>query len=125
MPIDFYIQSVDEPNYNEDLILEDDDLALVIAQIKMILLTKQDSVLGENRFGIDEESYLFEFSDNFSITKIKDDILSQLKLYCTLLRNRNYEVEVLRVPDGVDQYRDAIHVLITIDKSVRFVIAYQ
>jgi hypothetical protein len=125
MPVDFYIKSVDEPLYDPNILLESDDLALIIAQIKMILLTKKDSVIGENRFGVDEESYLFEFSEGFSTTKIQDDILSQLKLYCTLLQNRDYDVEVLKVPDGVDQYRDAIHVLITIDKSVRFVIAYQ
>lgn len=125
MLIDFYIKSVDENGYDENIILENEDIALIIAQIKMILLTKNDSIIGENRFGIDEESYLFEFSEGFSTTKIKDDILTQLKLYCTLLENRDYEVEVLKVPDGVDQFRDAIHVLITIDKSIRFVIAYQ
>jgi len=65
MPIDFYIRSIDEPNYNEETIFESEDLALIIAQIKMVLLTKNDSVLGENRFGIDEESYLFDFSDSF------------------------------------------------------------
>jgi hypothetical protein len=66
MPIDFYIRSIDEPNYSEETLLETEDLALIIAQIKMVLLTKNDSVLGENRFGIDEETYLFDFSDSFS-----------------------------------------------------------
>ena len=125
MPIDFYIRSIDEPNYNEETLFETEDLALIIAQIKMVLLTKNDSVLGENRFGIDEESYLFDFSDSFSTTKIYDDIVSQIKLYCTLLQNRDWNVEVLKVNDGIDQYRDAIHVVISIDKSIRFVIAYQ
>ena len=125
MPIDFYIKSIDEPNYSEEALLETEDLALIIAQIKMVLLTKNDSVLGENRFGIDEETYLFDFSDSFSTTKIHDDIVSQLKLYCTLLQNRDWNVEVLKVNDGIDQFRDSIHVVISIDKSIRFVIAYQ
>jgi|688.fasta_scaffold502088_1 hypothetical protein len=125
MPIDFYIKSIDEPNYSEETLLETEDLALIIAQIKMVLLTKNDSVLGENRFGIDEETYLFDFSDSFSTTKIHDDIVSQLKLYCTLLQNRDWNVEVLKVNDGIDQFRDSIHVVISIDKSIRFVIAYQ
>jgi hypothetical protein len=125
MPIDFYIRSIDEPNYSEETLLETEDLALIIAQIKMVLLTKNDSVLGENRFGIDEETYLFDFSDSFSTTKIHDDIVSQLKLYCTLLQNRDWNVEVLKVNDGIDQFRDSIHVVISIDKSIRFVIAYQ
>ena len=43
----------------------------------------------------------------------------------TLLKNRNWEVEAYIVPDGTDQYRDAIHVLLTIDANVRFVIAYE
>ena len=125
MPIDFYIRSIDEPNDSEETLLETEDLALIIAQIKMVLLTKNDSVLGENRFGIDEETYLFDFSDSFSTTKIHDDIVSQLKLYCTLLQNRDWNVEVLKVNDGIDQFRDSIHVVISIDKSIRFVIAYQ
>ena len=91
----------------------------------MVLLTKNDSILGENRFGIDEESYLFDFSDGFSTTKVYDDIVSQIKLHCTLLQNREWNVEVLKVNDGIGQYRDAIHVVISIDKSIRFVIAYQ
>jgi hypothetical protein len=67
MITDLYIKHPDDPIYDPDQIIEEDELAMLISQIKMILLTKKHSVLGSSEFGIDEESYLFKFSLSFSI----------------------------------------------------------
>ena len=125
MPIDFYIRSIDEPNFNEETLYETEDLALIIAQIKMTLMTPNRSVLGEAAYGIDEDNYLFEFSEDFDIVNVEEQVRSQLEQYCTLLKNRDWEAKAYLVTNDNDQYRDAVHVVLSVDKNTRFVIAYE
>lgn len=124
MITDIYLKHVNDPAYNEEAILETQEFEVLLSQIKMTLLTPNNSVLGFPEFGVDEESALFNFSDSYDLTKLEASLRFQLKKYCTLLRNRDWEVSAKIVPDGVDQYRDVVHVLLTVDKNATFVIAY-
>lgn len=125
MITDIYIQHIGDPAYNADSLIEQEELAILLTQIKMTLMTPKRSVLGAAMYGIDEESFLFKFSESFNKVALEDEIRYQLKEKCTLLKNRNWEVEAFLVPDGIDQFRDAIHVMLTVDSNVRFVIAYE
>jgi hypothetical protein len=125
MITDIYIQHQGEPRYDENLMVENEEMLILLAQLKMTLMTSKESVLGAASFGVDENRMLFDFSESFNKVSLENEIRYQLKEYCTLLKNRNWEVEAYIVPDGTDQYRDAIHVLLTIDSNVRFVIAYE
>jgi hypothetical protein len=124
MITDIYIKHPDEPGYEEDSIIQQTELQLLLAQIKMTLMTANRSVLGESDYGINEDNLLFDFSSNFDKIGIENSIRYQLREYCTLLKNRNWDVSAHLVPDGTNQYRDAVHIMVTVDKDIRFVIAY-
>jgi len=124
MITEIYLKKPDEPGYNELSIIEKEEFEILLSQIRMTLLTSTKSVLGESEFGVNEESNLFEFSDSIDLTSIEQTIKFQLKKYCTLLRNREYSVSVKTLADGIDQFKNSVHVLITVDKKATFVIAY-
>jgi hypothetical protein len=125
MITDIYIQHEGEPRYDETNMVETEEMLILLAQIKMTLMTSKESVLGEENYGVDENRMLFDFSENFNKVSLENEIRFQLKEYCTLLKNRDWEVEAYIVPDGTDQFRDSIHILLTVDSNVRFVIAYE
>lgn len=124
MITDIYMQKPGDPTYTEEGLIEMEEFAILLAQIKMTLLTPTRSVLGDSQYGVNEENLLFTFSDTFNKVQLETEIRYQLKEYCTLLKNRTWEVAAVIVPDGTDQYKDAVHVILTVDSTARFVIAY-
>jgi hypothetical protein len=125
MITDIYIKHENEPGYTEESIVEQEEMQLLLSQIKMTLMTPNRSVLGEAAYGIDEDNYLFEFSEDFDIVNVEEQVRSQLEQYCTLLKNRDWEAKAYLVTNDNDQYRDAVHVVLSVDKNTRFVIAYE
>jgi len=125
MITDLYIKKPEDPNYDPDQIIEEDELAMLIAQIKMILLTKKQSVLGDSTFGIDEESYLFTFGESVDVAAIQEDITRQLTERCTLLVNRTWNVETKLLPSELDPYKFTLFASININNNINFVIAYE
>jgi len=125
MITDIYIKHENEPGYTEESIVEQEEIQLLLSQIKMTLMTPNRSVLGEAAYGIDEDNYLFEFSEDFDIVNVEEQVRSQLEQYCTLLKNRDWEAKAYLVTNDNDQYRDAVHVVLSVDKNTRFVIAYE
>ena len=59
---DFYTRTMEDPKYLGDRVEISDELESAIQQVKMTLFTKKGEVLGEPDFGIDLDSYLFEYS---------------------------------------------------------------
>ena len=59
---DFYTRTTDDSKYLSDRVEVSDDLESAIQQVKMTLFTKKGEVLGEPDFGVDIDSYLFEYS---------------------------------------------------------------
>jgi hypothetical protein len=125
MITDIYIKHENEPGYTEESMVEQEEMQLLLSQIKMTLMTPNRSVLGEAAYGIDEDNYLFEFSEDFDIVNVEEQVRSQLEQYCTLLKNRDWEAKAYLVTNDNDQYRDAVHVVLSVDKNTRFVIAYE
>jgi len=125
MITDIYIKHENEPGYTEESIVEQEEMHLLLSQIKMTLMTPNRSVLGAADYGIDEDNYLFEFSEDFDIVNVEEQVRSQLEQYCTLLKNRDWEAKAYLVTNDNDQYRDAVHVVLSVDKNTRFVIAYE
>jgi hypothetical protein len=125
MITDIYIKHENEPGYTEESIVEQEEMQLLLSQIKMTLMTPNRSVLGAADYGIDEDNYLFEFSEDFDIVNVEEQVRSQLEQYCTLLKNRDWEAKAYLVTNDNDQYRDAVHVVLSVDKNTRFVIAYE
>jgi hypothetical protein len=67
MITDIYLQKPGDPTYTEDGAIELEEFAILLAQIKMTLLTPTRSVLGESQYGVNEENLLFTFSDTFAL----------------------------------------------------------
>lgn len=124
MITDIYLKRPEDPGYEESSFIEQEELSMLLAQIKMTLMTPTNSVLGGSQYGVDSEGNLFNFSDSVNLAGLETTVRSQLQTYCTLLKNRNYSVSVYLMPDGLDQFREVIHVMITVDEKARFVIVY-
>ena len=58
---DFYMRTETDPLFREDQIEEYDEIEACVNQIRMTLLTRRGEDLGEPDFGLEIESYLFEF----------------------------------------------------------------
>ena len=125
MITDIYLKHENDPGYEELSFIEREELQVLLAQIKMTLLTPTKTVLGGSDYGVDEESFLFDFSDSVDLAGLEIGVRSQLKQYCSLIKNRNFEIKAHLVPDGIDQFKDSIHLLLTVDGKARFVIAYK
>lgn len=124
MITDIYLKRPADPGYDADSFIEQEEFSMLLAQIKMTLMTPTNSVLGGSQYGVDSEGNLFNFSDSVNLAGLETNVRSQLQTYCTLLKNRNYTVSAYLMPDGLDQFREVIHVMITVDQKARFVIAY-
>jgi hypothetical protein len=124
MITDIYLKRPEDPGYDESSFIEQEEFSMLLAQIKMTLMTPTNSVLGGSQYGVDSEGNLFNFSESVNLAGLESNIRLQLQTYCTLLKNRNYTVSAYLMPDGLDQFREVIHVMITVDQRARFVIAY-
>lgn len=82
MARDLYLRDTDDPNYDPNLIDIDDELEMLISQIKMLLLTAPGEVMGDPNFGIDLEGKLFDTKVDGN--KLKKDILNQMREHCPL-----------------------------------------
>lgn len=82
MARDFYLRDPSDPNFRQGVLEINDELEMLLNQIKMILFTNKGEVLGDPDFGINLEEQLFTFNVNeFSL---KNMLRDQLLKFCTL-----------------------------------------
>lgn len=88
---DFYMRPEGDPKYREDQVEVYDEIESCINQVKMTLLTNKGEVLGEPNFGLQIESYLFDFElDPF---KLSDNASSQVQRYVTESKKRKVSIK--------------------------------
>ena len=63
------MRDTDDPHYKEGILEINDELEMLIGQIKMLLFTNTGEVLGQPDFGINLEEQLFTFNLNESALK--------------------------------------------------------
>jgi hypothetical protein len=108
---DFYTRTNDDPKYLNDRVEIGDELESAIQQVKMILFTKKGEVLGEPDFGIDLDSYLFEYSvDPFNLS---NEATGQINKYVSEARKRQITVAPSIYPDDKSN-RDILVLLVDI-----------
>ncbi len=108
---DFYTRTMDDPKYLGDRVEISDELESAIQQVKMTLFTRKGEVLGEPDFGIDLDSYLFEYSiDPLSLAQ---DATGQINKYVAEARKRQITVSPSMYPDDKSN-RDIFVLLIDI-----------
>ena len=89
---DFYIRSVNEEKYINDLREIDDDISLLLSQIELLLNTREGDLLGDIEFGVRLEDYIFTFGRNEA--EIKNHIADKIFKYCNIELLQKYPVHV-------------------------------
>ena len=108
---DFYTRTMEDPKYLGDRVEISDELESAVQQVKMTLFTKKGEVLGEPDFGIELDSYLFEYSIDPS--RLSQDATSQINKYVAESRKRQISVSPSMYPDDKSN-RDIFVLLIDI-----------
>lgn len=87
---DFYIRPPEDPKYLGDIVEVSNEIESSIQQVKMTLFTKRGEVLGEPDFGLDLDSYLFEYDvDPFSLSS---EAMLQVNKYVSESKKRQISV---------------------------------
>jgi len=98
---DFYMRTETDPLFREDQIEVYDEIEACVNQIRMTLLTRRGEVLGEPDFGLEIESYLFEFEVNpFNLS---DAAHGQVSTYVSESKKRKVTIEPGYTTDDRDR----------------------
>ena len=111
---DFYTRTTEDPRDLGDRLEMSDELESAIQQVKMTLFTRKGEVLGEPDFGIELDSYLFEYSIDPS--RLGKEATSQINKYVTEARKRQITVSPSLYPDDRAN-RDIFVLLIDIPET--------
>lgn len=111
---DFYTRTNEDPKYLGDRLEISDELESAIQQVKMTLFTRRGEVLGEPDFGIDLDSYLFEYS--IDPGRLSKDATGQINKYVAEARKRQITVSPSLYPDDKAN-RDIFVLLINIPET--------
>jgi hypothetical protein len=112
MAVDIYFKSVEYPYYNSNDIEIEERLDIFLQQLEMIITTKKGSVLGDPNFGVNLDSYIWNFG--VSSNNIKQEIFSQISDYIDYDASRDisYDIEISFLKGEI---WDTIIVDVTID----------
>ena len=111
---DFYTRTPDDPKYLGDRVEIADEVESAIQQVKMTLFTKKGEVLGEPDFGLDLDSYLFEYdADPFQLSS---DAMFQINKYVSESKKRKITVDPSLYPDDKSN-RDILVLLVDIAEA--------
>lgn len=119
---DFYMRSVNDPNYQEDVLESNDQLENAIQQVRMALLTRKDEVLGED-IGFDAEKYLFEF-EGTDLGSIESDANSQINEYVLFSRPYNITARAFTMEDDADPFKTGLGLTVSINGTSAFAALY-
>lgn len=115
--MEFYIKSVDDPNFDKSKLQSESKVAQLVAQLEVLLFTNKGDVFGDPEFGCGLEELIFELS--YNDTQILSEIMGQISKYCPLARELNTNVTV-SYERGDD--RDAILIDVLIDSQYQMAV---
>ena len=81
-----------DPQYQSDVLEQSSEIETIIAEIKMILFTKQGDVLGSYNFGYNLEDNLFLF--NLNASELRNQLLNQISQFCPTAFNYGLDLDV-------------------------------
>jgi hypothetical protein len=111
---DFYTRPPEDPKYLDDMVELSNDIEEAIQQVKMTLFTKKGEVLGEPDFGLDLDSYLFEYDvDPFALSS---EAMLQVNKYVSESKKRQITVAPSVYPDDKSN-RDILVLLVDIPEA--------
>lgn len=109
--MELYIKTNGDPNYDPTKLQSDSRIAILLAQIDVILFTRRGEVIGSPALGCNLEDLVYSL--NYNDSQIKNEIESQLARYVPLAAEMNVTVDVEFDTSSPD--RDAIFININID----------
>ena len=81
-----------DPLYTENVLEQSSNLETLLAEIRMIMFTKQGDVLGSYNFGYNLEDYLFLF--NLNESDLRSRLVEMIFYYCPDAKNYSVDISV-------------------------------
>lgn len=89
---DLVIRYDGHPKYDENRIIEDDEIETIVQKLEMILFTSKGEVLGDNDMGINLEYYLWQ--TRITSGNLKSKVEEQISTYIPELNALGYTFDV-------------------------------
>lgn len=115
---DFYMRAPGDPNYTENTFESNDSLENAIQQVRMVLLTRQGEVLGED-IGFNAEKYLFEF-ESMNMADMELEANAQISEFVLLSKPYNIDARVFALDDIADPYKTGLGMDVKINGKSAF-----
>ena len=80
--MELYIKAIEDPNYDENQLQIDEDIALIISQIETLIFTQRGDVMGDPDFGLNLEDYVYSFM--YNDTMLQGVVQSAISRYIPL-----------------------------------------
>lgn len=90
---DLVIRYPGHPKYEEDRIVEDDEIEAIVQKLEMILFTNKGEVLGDVNIGANLEYYLWQ--TRITTGNLKNKIQEQIVTYIPELINLGYTLDLI------------------------------
>jgi len=90
---DLVIRYDGHPKYQDDRIIEDDEIEVIVQKLEMILFTNKGEVLGDNEIGANLEYYLWQ--TRVTSSSLKNKVEEQISMYIPELISLGYSLEVV------------------------------
>jgi len=90
---DLVIRYPGHPKYEENRIVEDDDIEVIVQKLEMILFTNKGEVLGDVNIGANLEYYLWQ--TRITTGNLKNKIQEQISIYIPELINLGYTLDLI------------------------------
>lgn len=94
---DFYIRYPGHPDYQANVLVQDDIISDILQKYEMLLFTNQGEVMGDPNFGANLEEILYETSVDSKV--VEQSIRSQISEYISELDSMNYQLSVVFTQD--------------------------
>lgn len=116
--MELYIKSLEDPNYDENQLQIDEDIALIISQIETLVFTAKGDVMGDPEFGLNLEDYVYSFM--YNDTMLQGVVQNAISRYIPLSASIpvNVTVEFAELTE-----RNVVYIDITIDYRFGITIA--
>jgi hypothetical protein len=89
---EIYIREPEDPNYKDGVLEINDEVEILITQLKMLILTTKGDILGAPAFGMSLEDLLFSFNANEYT--LQNEFNDQLMRFCPLAAKYDVKLEV-------------------------------
>lgn len=89
---ELYMRDPSDPLYTPNVLEQSSDLETLLAEIRMIMFTKQGDVLGTYTFGYNLEDKLFLF--NLNENELRNSLIESIFYYCPDAKNFDLDLTV-------------------------------